>query len=123
VDIAGDNFVILRGRSPVPLLRSHFPDFFAGVGFDIDDDESYFAYGTFADHLRQRLTDRILWARAMAFLSDIATNDPTLRELLSVAVFEPLCEDADVVPILRANLAPAALTLVEEIERFWQSHQ
>lgn len=122
MDIKGDDFVMARGRDPVPLLRSSFPDFFAGVDFDIEDDEPYLAYETFANHLRQRRTDQVLWARAIAFFNAIAINEPTLHELLSVAVFEPLCEDADVVPVLRANLGPTARTLVEEIERFRQEH-
>jgi hypothetical protein len=122
MEIAGDDFVVERGRDPVPLLRAHFADFFACAGFDIDDDEPYLAYESFANHLRQRRTDQLLWARASAFFNDIAINDPPLHELLSVAVFEPLCEDTEMVPILKSNLGPTALNLVERIECYRQAH-
>lgn len=115
--------MLVRGHDPVPLLRTHFPDFFAGVGFDIDDNEPYLAYETFANHLHQRRTDQLLWVRAIAFINDIALNHPSLHELLSAAVIEPLCEDPDVVPILKANLNPTARNVVEEIERHRQRHR
>lgn len=117
MDIAGDDFVVVRGPDPVSLLRTEFPDFFVGLGFDIDDDEPYLAYETFTNHLHQRRKDQALWARAVAFFNDIVLNHPLLHELLSVAVFEPLCEDGDVVMALKANLNPTARMLVEEVER------
>ena len=120
MDIAGDDFVVVRGPDPVSLLRIEFPDFLAGVGFDIDDDEPHLAYEAFANHLHQRLTDQALWVRAVAFFNNIALNHPLLHALLSVAVFEPLCEDKDVVLVLKANLNPTACALVEEIERHRQ---
>gem|GEM_PF-4991157 len=46
-----------------------------------------------------------------------------LDELLSVAVFEPLLEDNDVVMVLRADLNPTARMLGEEIERHRQRHR
>ncbi|MBS1825406.1 MAG: hypothetical protein JST93_08810 [Acidobacteria bacterium] len=123
MDIVGDNFVVVRGPDPVSLLRTEFSEFFAGVGFHIDDDEPYLAYETFANHLHQRRTDQALWARAVAFFNGIALNHPLLHELLSVAVFEPLFEDNDVVMFLKANLNPTARMLVEEIERHRQRHR
>ena len=43
-----------------------------------------------------------------------------LHDLLSVATVEPLCEDNDVVRVLKPNLNPTARILVEEIERHRQ---
>jgi hypothetical protein len=117
MDVKGNDFVIVRGADPVPLLRSRFPDLFASVAFELEDREPYLAYEAFASYLRGIRTDQIQWARAIEFFNDIAIGDQSLYDLLSVAIFEPLCEDANVSVFLRNNLSPPARALFEEVER------
>ncbi|MBI2687706.1 MAG: hypothetical protein HYX27_15455 [Acidobacteria bacterium] len=118
MDIGGDGVVLIRGRDPIVMLRSRFPDFFASLPFHVDNDEPYFAYETFADHLRQRRTDEVLWDRACSLFDDIAAKDPSLHELLSVAVFDPLCSSPELSFLLKSKLGPAAQKLIDEIEQF-----
>ena len=117
MEIAGTGFVLLRGPDPVPLLRARFPEFVASADVEFDDDEPYFAYGMFADFLSRQRADQDLWARAISFLNDLVSNTPSLHDLVSVAVLEPLADDIDLIRVLKAELSPAARAIVEDIER------
>jgi hypothetical protein len=102
------NFIIVPEADPLEHLWRAFPD----LRPELDEGEpAYYTYARFADHLRARHDNTVLWQRAYEFFELLATS-VSLQEYLVLGIFEPLSESPTVIERLRDELGPAARKLL-----------
>jgi hypothetical protein len=107
------NFIIVEGADPLSYLWRAFPEL--RTELDNGDSETYCIYARFADHLASHRQDAELWRRSYDFFERLAAGGGSLADVLTVGVFESLCDHPELVQRLRSNLGPLALKQLEEM--------
>ena len=110
------NFIIVPGADPLSHLWRAFPE----LRTELDDggSETYRIYDRFAEYLASHLDDDQLWQRSYAFFDSLAVGGGSLRDVLVVGLFEPLCENAVLAERLKNNLASVARKILDDIQSF-----